>query len=149
MLLVTKIVCPTDFSDHSFKTISAANEIACHFNAELHILHVVPTIPIYYSTPESSVGVDVQNSQKDIISRARRRMESMVSERVVPGTNVHTVVIQGGMAYWIVKYSEEINADLIVISTRGHMGWKRVVFGSVADKVFKLSRCPVLTLHPG
>jgi nucleotide-binding universal stress UspA family protein len=151
MLPVKRIVCPSDFSDPSFRALTVANELALHFDADLFVLHVVFTIPpLYYSAPafpDGYVGIDVMRYQKDLIDEAHSRMESIVSEKISQGVKVHKVVIQGDAAYQIVEYSKEASADLIVISTHGLTGWKLIAFGSVADKVVKLAGCPVLTVH--
>ena len=50
----------------------------------------------------------------------------------------------------IVGLAAEENADLIVIPTHGESGWHRFVFGSVAEKVVRFAKCPVLTIQiPG
>ena len=46
----------------------------------------------------------------------------------------------------IAAAAERENADVIVIATHGWTGWRRFVFGSVADKVVRLASCPVLTI---
>jgi nucleotide-binding universal stress UspA family protein len=46
-----------------------------------------------------------------------------------------------------VRIAEHENADLIVIATHGMTGWRRVLFGSVAEKVVRLAKCPVLTIR--
>jgi nucleotide-binding universal stress UspA family protein len=38
--------------------------------------------------------------------------------------------------------------DLIVMATHGHTGWRRFLFGSVAEKAVRLAPCPVLTIQP-
>jgi nucleotide-binding universal stress UspA family protein len=40
-----------------------------------------------------------------------------------------------------------MNADLIVIATHGVTGWRRFIFGSVAEKVIRMAPCPVLTIQ--
>jgi len=153
MLPVQKIVCPIDFSDPSFKALTLAGELARHFDAELFVLHVVTTVPpLYYAAPagpEVYVDFDVQLYQKNLIDEAQRRLESILPERVAPEVKIHTVVLSGEAPYQIVEYAKTVNAELIVISTHGLTGWKLIVFGSVADRVVKHARCPVLTIHRG
>ncbi|MGE5443086.1 MAG: universal stress protein, partial [Ignavibacteriales bacterium] len=47
-----------------------------------------------------------------------------------------------------VEYATSKNADLIVINTHGRKGIKRLILGSVAEKVIQESHCPVLALKP-
>jgi nucleotide-binding universal stress UspA family protein len=51
-------------------------------------------------------------------------------------------------AHEIVRLANEHAVDLIVIATHGETGWRRLVFGSVAEKVVRLAECPVLTIQP-
>jgi nucleotide-binding universal stress UspA family protein len=45
------------------------------------------------------------------------------------------------------KAAEENAVDLIVIATAGATGWEHAIFGSVAEKVVRRARCPVLTVR--
>ena len=44
MLPLRKILCPTDFSEPSYKALEAANELALHFSAALILVYVVPLV---------------------------------------------------------------------------------------------------------
>jgi len=153
MLPVTKILCPSDFSDPSFRALTVADELARHFDADLFILHVVTSVPsLYYSAPvgaELYADFDVQKYQKNLVDEAYRRMEGIAAERIAPEVKLHKVVLNGDAPYQIVEYAKLISTDLIVISTHGHTGWRLIVFGSVADRVVKLAGCPVLAVHRG
>ncbi len=56
------------------------------------------------------------------------------------------IVVRGNSADEIVRVAEEEMAELIVIATRGRTGLDRLIFSSVAEKVFRLSKYPVLTI---
>jgi nucleotide-binding universal stress UspA family protein len=58
-------------------------------------------------------------------------------------------VIQGTTpSVAIVDYANSRNIDLIVINTHGRKGIKKLVLGSIAEKVIQESRCAVLALKP-
>ena len=57
------------------------------------------------------------------------------------------MVGHGDVADEIVRIGEIEKADLIVIATHGTTGWRRFMFGSVAEKVVRLAKCPVLTIR--
>ena len=48
----------------------------------------------------------------------------------------------------IMKYANDHNIDLLVVGTHGHTGLAHLLMGSVAEKLVRLSTCPVLTVHP-
>ena len=58
-----------------------------------------------------------------------------------------TSVAAGDPSYEILRLAEELEADVIVIATHGHGGWRHFLFGSVAEKVVRLAERPVLVVH--
>ena len=76
---------------------------------------------------------------------AEERLNELIGEVTTPGTNIRTIVGRGDAASEIVRIAEKENVDVIVIATHGMTGWRRVVFGSVAERVVRLAKCPVLT----
>ena len=64
----------------------------------------------------------------------------------VPGVPVEAVVRDGQAAAEIVDQAISMNADLLVIGTHGRSGFERLLLGSVAEKVLRKARCPVLTV---
>jgi universal stress protein A len=145
MLPINKILCPTDFSEPSFKGIETANELAEHFSAELILLSVVT--PIYPAgAPGVPAGYKIGEYYEEMVRYANRSLEEIEKDRISPGVKTQRFVAQGNAADEIIKRAENENADLIVIATHGWTGWRRLVFGSVADKVVRLAVCPVLTV---
>ena len=69
-----------------------------------------------------------------------------LADKVPGGIGVTTRVIEGNPADQIVDFAKENEMDMIVMATHGLTGWRHFIFGSVAEKVVRLSRCPVLTI---
>ena len=78
----------------------------------------------------------VQQAQKDLDRALLPELD---------GTSVTRVLLRGDPAHEIVKTARERNVDLIVISTRGHGAFYRLLLGSVTAKVLHESHCPVWT----
>ena len=76
---------------------------------------------------------------------ADEKLAQLVREMAKAGTQARTMVGHGDAASEIVRIAELEKADLIVIATHGTTGWRRFVFGSVAEKVVRRAKCPVLT----
>ncbi|TDI76307.1 MAG: universal stress protein [Betaproteobacteria bacterium] len=55
---------------------------------------------------------------------------------------------EGDPGHEITRIAEELNADLIVLGTHGHSGWKRFTIGGVAEFVGRHAPCAVLTIRP-
>jgi nucleotide-binding universal stress UspA family protein len=147
MLPLKKIVCPTDFSEPSFEALQAAVELARHFAAELIVIHVVQPIPLVAAEHMGSVVFNVLAYQEEMEQAALRKLQQHLAERIAAGLAVRPLVALGDPADQIVLAADDAQADLLVIATRGQTGLKRLVFGSVAEKVVRLAGTPVLTIR--
>jgi len=140
-----KILCPIDFSKPSLNALKAAVEIAEQNSSELTLLHVVQPAP-----PVPAPGVPAsymsEGYYEERTAAAEKSFAEIVSERIPEGLAVRTKVVRGQAADEIVQEAESEKADLIVTATHGWTGWRRFIFGSVAEKVLRLAPCPVLTV---
>jgi len=146
MLPVKKILCPTDFSEPAKEGVKAANELALHFSAQIILIHVVSTTAIAAASPvltgisDLSVLTELEKAARETIAvEAEKMLDSRLESQLV--------VVNGNAADQIARVAEEEKVDLIVIATHGHGGWRKFLFGSVTEKVAKLSPCPVLLIH--
>jgi nucleotide-binding universal stress UspA family protein len=147
MLPLKKILWPTDFSDPADEGLKFATELATQFSAEMLVVHVVAPLPTMHggiappSIHMSSVLQEIEESAKISLEEIRR-------ERIPADIQARTFLIHGNPAHEIVNLAAQEKADIIVIATHGESGWHRLVFGSVAEKVFRIADCPVLTIRP-
>jgi nucleotide-binding universal stress UspA family protein len=147
MLPLKKIVCPTDFSEPSFEALQAAVELARHFSAELIVIHVVQPVPLVAAGHMSPVVFNVRAYQEEMERLAMKNLKEQLAWRIPEGPAVRPLVVLGDPADRIVQAAADEQADLIVIATRGQTGFKRLVFGSVAEKVVRLAGAPVLSIR--
>jgi nucleotide-binding universal stress UspA family protein len=147
MLPLKKILCPTDFSDPSFEALDAASELAEHFSCELIVVHVVPPVPVMATGHMSPATFNVHQYQEEMERSSKKELEDTIAKRVPKGISARGMVLVGNSGDQIVDTAEDENADLIVIATHGQTGLKRVVFGSVAEKVVRLATRPVLSIR--
>ncbi len=145
MLPIRKILCTTDFSEPSFKGVAAADELAAHFGAELILINVV--IPIQ---PTAAADIPAAYLTEDIRDRmmqhATESLEKVKAERISAGVRARQMVAYGNAPDEITNQAEKEGVDLLVIATHGWTGWRRLLFGSVAEKVIRMATCPVLTI---
>lgn len=142
MLPFNKILCPTDFSEASGKALEAASELALHFSAEVILVHVVHPLAV---VPQAT-QFDVPLYQSEMETYARNRLQEIV-EKGITGITFRKMVVPGDAANEIVNMAGRENADVIVIATHGETGWRKFMFGSVAEKVIRLAECPILVIH--
>ena len=147
MLPLKKILCPTDFSDPSLEAMKVANELATHFSAELLVLHVITPVPVMTNEPMMQVPVNLVEYQQQLESVSQQQLQKHIKKLVSKKVKTHSHVVVGHAADEIVRLADEEKVDLIVISTRGQTGLKRLVFGSVAEKVVRIASQPVLTIR--
>lgn len=151
MLPIKNILCPTDFSEPSYEALKAADELATHFSATLHLVNVIPVVPIV----EAPIGVEsasfnVASYQQELEGQAEKSIKTLVEQKVSKGVNVVTEVLIGNAAGEVIRYTTEKNIDLIVIATHGLSGWRRFISGSVTEQIVRQAVCPVLTIRkPG
>jgi nucleotide-binding universal stress UspA family protein len=145
MLPVKTLLCPTDFSEPSRKALKVAIELASHFAAGLFLVHVVPVLPALPNDP--NYVFKVPEYERLLHADADEKLRDMAKEPMTRGTTVRTIVGHGDAATEIVRIAEKENTDLIVIATHGMTGWRHAMFGSIAEKVVRLAKCPVLTIR--
>jgi universal stress protein A len=148
MLPIKNILCPTDFSEPSYEALKAADELAVHFGAVLHIITVVPLVPIV----EAPIGVEsasfnIASYQQELEGQAKKSLKNLVDQKVNKDVTVSTGVLIGNAAAEVMRYGTEKNMDMIVIATHGLSGWRRFISGSTTEQIVRQSTCPVLTIR--
>jgi nucleotide-binding universal stress UspA family protein len=124
-LTLREVLFPTDFSEASRLAGRTAADVARHFGARLHVLHVVSPVT---DPPPASVA-----------------LRAAVVE-LEDGLSIVTAVTSGRVASQIVDYARRHAIDLIVLGTHGRTGVSHALLGSVAEAVTRRARCRVLTV---
>lgn len=145
MFPVKKILCPTDFSEPSYEGLKVANELAEQFSAELILVHVVTPIPLYPSSPDGA-AYNLSRYLEDTVNVSQKSLEEAAKNRISPNLAARRVVLQGNPADQIVHLAASEKVDIIVTATHGWTGWRRFIFGSVAERVVRFASCLVLTV---
>jgi nucleotide-binding universal stress UspA family protein len=145
MVQLKKIVCAIDFSEASPMVAEYANMLAKAHGAEIIVLYVAPSLSQYvgFHVPPSSI----ESFVGEIVTGADRTMDSFLRDNF-PDLKTTGRVLTGYAAEEILHLAEEEGADLIIMGTHGRKGIDRILFGSVAEKVVKGAKCPVLTIRP-
>jgi len=147
MLPIKRILVPTDFSARSRPAIHAAIELAREFSAELKVVHVIGPMPAAMPTSPGEAAVSVEIYRDALHDDSRRALDDLVKQWIPEDVTCSTALEWGTPAESIVDAANTSHSDLIVICTRGMTGLSRLVMGSVAERVVRLSDVPVLTLQ--
>lgn len=137
------IVIATDGSENSQRAISYGIEIAKLSGATVHALYVLDTSSF------SSIPMDAGwEAMYEILKTEGGKAVSEVKERgEASGIEVREVLLEGHPSSEIIEFAENNNADLIVMGTLGKTGLDRFLMGSVAEKVVRGSKVPVLVVR--
>jgi len=131
MLMPTRILVPTDFSEHSDRALEQALDIATQYQPRVFVTHVIVVIRPEF---EESLRWEAQERLKNQLDRFPQAADLDVA------TDVRTGIVYEE----ILKESEEKGIDLIVIASLGQSGIAKYLVGGVARTVLKGSKCPVL-----
>lgn len=141
----THILVPIDFSTESTRALKSAAELANRYAAAVTLVHVVE--PIFYIHDFGYGPVRRQRFDEGLMRHARQRLH-VLGRRYGKGCLACKTVIKCGSAFeQIAKAAEELNADLIVMPTRGFTPDRFGEIGSTAERVVRCAPCPVLTLR--
>lgn len=134
----------TDFGSSSVAAVKLAADLASTLAASLTVLHVARAGPIVNPTDKPFAAPLPPAEEREIdIKRELDAFLERLSRAETPSCN--GVIRFGTPAREILAYAEESACDLIVLGTHGR-GLSRWVLGSVADKVVRGARVPVLTV---
>lgn len=143
---IQKILLPTDFSTNSAAATNYACELATKFDAELHVLHTLETLPSY--RPGFEMGVTLPEYLNETRADAEKSLNEVLDPHWSAEHRVIRTMVVGSPKAEIVRYARQHDIDLIVLSTHGRTGLAHVIMGSVAENVVRTAPCPVLTVRP-
>lgn len=145
-----KILVAIDGSTHSERAAAGGIEMARLYGSVVTVLYVVDISKEYAPLGDlvSKVVEDPFAAMRDTLKKqgdeAIKRIEEMAKTAGVPAERK---IIEGYPADAIISIAEKENMDLIVVGYIGVSGLERFLLGSVADKVVRNSKVPVLVVR--
>jgi nucleotide-binding universal stress UspA family protein len=147
-----RILVPLDGSKGGESILEPAARLArVAGDAELILFEVVQPVEAAVWLPgrELSALVPADDLLRSQQEAARVYLEETVRPLVAAGLRARTrVEVAGSVAAAILEVATEESADLVALATHGRSGLARLALGSVADKVVRASRTPVLVFRP-
>ncbi len=141
--LYKKILIATDGSEYTKNSVGYGIELAKNTEAELHAIYVVDTAAF------ASIPMDAAwESMYELLRQEGDEATKYVAEKAeAEGLDVERNTVEGHPADEIIKYAEKNSISLIVMGTLGKSGLDRFLLGSVAEKVVRTSKIPVLVVR--
>ncbi|MDX1545735.1 MAG: universal stress protein [Rhodothermales bacterium] len=146
MALIDTILHPTDFSEGAGTALEHALHLARHFNAVLHVLHVVPAFgedPVLNAYAAAS---GTEHFTQRLRADAEAELRTL-AERHLSGVSVRRVITAGIPGAVITEYAAAHEIDVVVMGTHGRRGVRRLLLGSTAGEVVHRAPCHVLTVR--
>lgn len=138
-----KILFPTDLSEGSKTIAEHVKLMAENFDAEINVLYVSNVGHYYSSINIPATGLT--NFEQEVILAAEGQIDDFAEEQF-EGMNYKTEIIAGNPADEIIEYTRRNKADLIIMG-HSRAGLERVLLGSVAHRIVKLSSTPVMIVR--
>ena len=143
-----RILVPVDGSACAGRGLSEAIALARLTQGRIRIVHVI-------DEPFVAIGADgAAGATEDLVEVAREGAERVLADAVklveatgVPVDGVLLDTFDGRLCDLVVKAAQEWSADLVVIGTHGRRGVGRLLLGSDAEQILRLSPVPVLLVR--
>ena len=153
--MFTQILVPLDGSELAGKALPVAQELGRTSNATIHLIQVVsrqPELEAVRGTDSTQIAEYQMDAARQLvegrITQAKAYLEQTGSTLRSAGveTNPEYTVDEGDAAERIVDYAKAHSIDLVVMSTHGYGGVRRLLLGSVTDRVIRSCLVPVLVV---
>jgi nucleotide-binding universal stress UspA family protein len=133
------VVWATDGSEAADLALPYVQELAKEGGASIVVVHVEETFV------GRAGGYPLRADEEDIAAKINRQAEELSGA----GVNVRKVMLAGaagGAAHRIADAAAEVDADVIVVGTRGHTALTGLLVGSVTQRLLHVATCPVLAI---
>ena len=121
-------------------------DLAKQYEAKIHLLNVIEKTPPILTI--RSLDLSEEKIIKSIEDDALQSLEKAASKIKKDGIEIIRILKKGLDYQEIVNYSQNNKIDVIVIATHGRTGILHTLLGSVAEKVIRYAKCPVLVITP-
>ena len=135
------VVIPFDFSEQSKRALEKTLEWV-DSSSRVHLIHVVESSLLVSIDMAAPIPPLFDHEQQKLLLE---KLEQMYGTAEYPNLERHCVIGDPGSE--ITKLAKEVGARLIVMPSHGRTGISRLLLGSVAERVLRLSHCPVLVLR--
>ena len=145
------IMVPLDGSELAECVLPHVEAIAKGCNvSKITLIRVVTPLHLHGGVESSLSPEERRRLEADSTDIARNYLDQIVKRLTDIGIAAESEVLYGNVIDKLVDYADRSGADLTVIATHGRSGVSRWVWGSVADRILRSARMPVLMVRvPG
>ena len=140
---IKKILVPTDGSDCSLRATDLAISLAKVLGAEIFVIYAIDPIIL----EELTRGIKESDIEKELKEKGERYLNYVIKLAEKEGLKAEEILAKGEPHDQIVHYAKIKGVDMIVMGTYGRRGTKRILIGSVTERVIEYAPCPVLVVR--
>src|SRR5205809_6433689 len=148
-MLWKTILVPHDFSSSANHAAAIARDEAKHHGAKIVLLHVID-LP-HQLQPDTVIvpaATGAPISIKDYaVAGAETHLQDLAERLAKDGVTATPFIRVGNPVDEILRFVDEQSVDLIAMGTHGRTGLKHLLLGSVAERIVRASKVPVLTIR--
>jgi nucleotide-binding universal stress UspA family protein len=137
-----KILVATDGSEHGTRAAKAAVELGRLSGGTVTAIYVADTSKTSH-LPDDMLIFSIRELLLKEGKEALDQVEKLAKDA---GVNFESTVAEGNPGSEIISYAEKADMNIIVVGAVGRTGLDRFLLGSVAEKVVRNSKIPVLTV---
>jgi nucleotide-binding universal stress UspA family protein len=148
-----RILVPHDGSAFAEKVLPHATELARRYNAELHLLEVIPIQTPALLAPELTVEAEpdlaieaMEEAQEALRDAGRARLAGVSAQLAAQNVSVVWAVVDGDPVQEILAYVSRHDIDVVAMASHGRTGLARAILGSVTDALLRKGNKPVLVV---
>ena len=143
-LALKSLLFATDFSPVSLAALPFAAGIARRYGARLSLVHVLRP-QVWAPAPPEWVPMESDVPRQAALDE----LAQMEQSPLLAGLSHQAAVEEGAVWECLSRLMQKQETDLLIMGTHGRRGLKKLLMGSVAEELFRLAACPVLTVGPG
>ena len=137
------VLCATDLSSRATLICGHAVDLARRYGARVSFMHVVQERDW---GARAEIEKQPHESDAPVLAQARAQLSALASDLGVPDAG-HYVMMAGSVGAQIRHLAEEIDADLIVVGSRGRHGLALLLGGSTPDEVLHGAKRDLLAVY--
>ncbi len=144
MIPIRRILCPIDFSEFSRRALDHATAIARRYDSTVTVFNVsavLPAVTLAAGSPLLPIAPPTPADLEALLVSMKRFADAETT--AVP---MQFEIGEGDAAHEVLDRARSLPSDLIVMGTHGRSGFRRLLLGSVTEKVIRSAPCPVLTV---
>jgi nucleotide-binding universal stress UspA family protein len=144
------LLVPTDFSSYADYATEYAQVLAEALKANVHLLYVNEPASVLSGGYEVGfVAAEVSDAEEEarVRAQAQQRLQAIAERFSAANLVTHVALVNGRADEEIVKYADANAIDAIIMGTHGRRGLSKLLLGSVTERVYKTSACPVMAVR--